>query len=105
MDNKTLTQQIEVAGDKLVDEIKKLYDDASARKVILKDSHGKEIFTLPLTVGIGGAAIAAIAAPALAAVAAVGGIVAKVKLEIERTDDPAKPQDPTFPLDPQDPTA
>lgn len=98
MDNshKTLTEQIEVAGDKLVDEIKKLYEDASAKKVTLKDSHGKEIFTLPLTIGIGGAAIAAVAAPALAAVAAVGGIIAKVKLEIERSDAPNEPQDPTL---------
>lgn len=88
---KTFIQQIEVGSDKVVEEVRKLYEDASAKRVILKDSQGNEILTLPLTVGVGGAALTAIIATPLAAVAAVAGLVANVKLEIERVDTTTRP--------------
>ena len=85
---RTLTERIEVTGDQLARTIKKLYNDADARRVIIRDAHGRELLSVPLTIGLAGGALTMFTAPVLAAVAAIGGAMAKVHLEIERDDRP-----------------
>lgn len=94
---RTLTERIEVTGDQLVRTIKKLYNDADARRVIIRDAHGRELLSVPLTIGLAGGALTMFTAPVLAAVAAIGGVMAKVHLEIERDDRP--PQEDQAPHD------
>ena len=94
-------EQIEVAGEDLVGKVKELFADANAKRVILRDSEGRELVSVPLTLGMAGGAVAVLAAPALAAVAAVGGAIAKVRVDIERDTPPSGPSD----ADPTDPSA
>ncbi len=80
------TQRIEVAGEELVDQVKHLFDDANAKRVVIRDQKDRELLAVPLTVGVAGGALTVLAAPVLAAVAAVGGAVARVRLDVERVD-------------------
>ena len=92
-------EQIEVAGEDLVAKVKELFADANAKRVILRDAEGRELVSVPLTLGMAGGAFAVLAAPALAAVAAVGGAIAKVRVDIER-DAPVPGHDDDHPTDP-----
>lgn len=95
-------EQMEVAGEDLVTRVRELFADTNAKRVVLRDSEGRELISIPLAVGVAGGALAVFLAPALAAVAAVGGAVAKVRIDVER-DTPAEP-DPTEDV-PPDPSA
>ncbi|MEA5155537.1 DUF4342 domain-containing protein [Raineyella sp.] len=85
---RTFIEQIEVAGDQLVLTVKKLYADADARRVIVRNAEGRELLSVPLTIGLAGGALTVFTAPVLAAVAAIGGTLAKVRLDIERDAGP-----------------
>lgn len=93
-DKKTFVETVEVAGNQLVDKVKELINQGNARRVVIRDSEGKELIALPLTVGVvGGGVLAVAATPAaviLAAVGTVAAFVTKVKLEIELTEEEDK---------------
>lgn len=93
MTERTWTQRFEVNGEELSDQIKKLYDDASAKREVIRDQEGSELLAVPLTVGVAGGAITVLAAPVLAAVAAIGGVAAKVRLDVERVGEPETPEE------------
>lgn len=82
--NAPFTEKIEVAGDQLVSKVRELVKDGSAKRVIIKDQHGKELLTIPLNMGVAAGGLVTLAAPGLAALGAVAALVAKVQLEIER---------------------
>lgn len=92
------TQRMEVAGEELVDQVKTLFDDANAKRVVIRDQQDRELLAVPLTLGVAGGAITVLAAPVLAAVAAIGGVVAKARLDVERVDHPTIPGE-TVPQD------
>lgn len=92
-------EQIEVAGEDLVSKVKELFADASAKRVVLRNSEGHELISVPLTIGVAGGAVAVLVAPMLAAVAAVGGALAKVRVDIERDTPHPGPVD-DVPTDP-----
>lgn len=81
---RSFIENLDVAGDQLVGTIKNLYDDASAKRVTIRNESGKELLTVPLTLGVAGGGLALLFAPMLTLVAAIGGAVAKLKLEVER---------------------
>ncbi|QGF24675.1 DUF4342 domain-containing protein [Raineyella fluvialis] len=85
---RTFIEQIEVTGDQLVLTIKKLYADADARRVVIRNAEGRELLSVPLTIGLAGGALTVFTAPVLAAVAAIGGTLAQVHLDIERERGP-----------------
>lgn len=85
-EEKTFTQRIEVAGSEVVEQIKKLLQDSKVKRVVLRDSKGKQLLSIPLRAGIAGGALAVWMAPVMAAVAAVGGAAARLRLDIERTE-------------------
>lgn len=82
------TENIEVAGNELVAQIKLLFDDASAKRVIIRNGDGHELLSIPLTLGVGAGIVAVVIAPVLSAVAAIGGAMAKVRLEVQRVEPP-----------------
>ena len=74
-------ESFKVAGQQLVDAVKKLIHEGNVRRVIIK--HGDNtIAEFPLTVGVIGAVIA----PVLAAVAAIAAVVKECTIEVERVD-------------------
>ena len=84
---KKIVEQIEVAGDQLVNKVKELYSEGGSKIVHIKTHDGRELLAVPMNVGVTGGALVALAAPLLAAVGALAALVTKVKLEVERLDD------------------
>ncbi len=83
---RTVVDWITVAGDQLVATVKQLVADGNVRRVILRDSSGREFLSVPLTASAVVGGITVLAAPVLAAIGVVAAMVAEVTLEVERTD-------------------
>lgn len=81
---RTFVEEVEVAGNQLVDRIRELIDDNNTRRVIIRNLEGKELMSLPLTFGVVAGGIVTLTAPLLAAVGALAALVSKVKLEVVR---------------------
>jgi len=79
MADTTFTESFKVAGNQLLDAVKKLLHEGNVRRVIIKHE-AKTIAEFPLTVGVLGAALA----PMLAAVAAIAAVMGECTVEVER---------------------
>ena len=89
----TWVEEIEVAGEQLVDFVKKMAAEGQVRRLRILEPDGDIAVDIPLTVGaIAGGAVV-IAAPVLAVLGALAAFVAKVKVEIIR--DAEAPQQET----------
>lgn len=75
-----LHEEFRVEGEELLKKVKELIKKGNVRKITIKDKKGKEIMSIPLTVGVVGAIIA----PALAAVGAVAALVTECTVVVER---------------------
>ncbi len=84
---RTVVENIEIASGQLVDKVKELFEESNARKVIIRNSDGNELMTIPLTLGIVGGGLLAAWLPVLAAVGALAAVVTKVQLEVIREVD------------------
>lgn len=84
---RTFVEEVEVAGNQLVDRIRELIDDSNTRRVIIRNLEGKELMSLPLTFGVVAGGLITLTAPLLAAVGALAALVSKVKLEVVREVD------------------
>ena len=91
------TEKFEVAGDQVVATVEDLYAKGNARRVVLRDQNGKQLFDLPLNAGVLGGGALLFAAPLLAGVAAVAAVATKVQVEVIR-DEPAPGAGPTGPV-------
>lgn len=93
---RTWVEEVEVAGNQLVDRIKELVQDSTTKRVILRTQDGFELISVPLTVGVVAGGILTLAAPLLAALGAIAALVSKVKLEVIREEE--GPGDPPLSL-------
>lgn len=80
MSQPTCKESFKVAGDQLVDAVKKLLHEGNVRRVIIKQD-ARTIAEFPLTVGVLGAMLA----PMLAAVGALAAVMTECTIEVERT--------------------
>lgn len=78
-----------VKGEELVEKVKQLIHEGNVRRLIIKDEEGKVYLEIPVTFGV----IGALFAPVLAAVGAVAAMVAKLKIEVVRDEEPGKKED------------
>ena len=85
---RTWTEEIEVAGTELVDRIKELVKAGNVRRVILRTSDNKLLLEIPLTAGAVAGGVVVLVAPVLAALGAMAALLAKVKIQVVRTDKP-----------------
>ncbi len=81
---RTFVEELEVAGNELLDRIKELMKEGSTRRVTIRSSDGTELMTIPLTVGVVAGGLITISAPLLAALGALAALVTKCKLEVVR---------------------
>jgi hypothetical protein len=81
------SEEFKVRGEELVEKVKQLIHEGNVRRLIIKDEEGKVYLEIPVTFGLIGALIA----PMLAAVGAVAAMVANLKIEVVRNDEPEKP--------------
>jgi len=86
---RTWTEEIEVAGSELIDRIKELVKAGNVRKVILRTQDNKLLLEIPLTAGAVAGGVVVLVAPVLAALGAMAALLVKVKIQVVRTDQPA----------------
>lgn len=82
----TWTERIEIAGSELVERVKELVAKGNVRRVIVRNEKGEILMEIPLTAGVVVGGALAMAYPLLAALGAVGALVARVRVDIVRTD-------------------
>lgn len=94
---KTFTEEIEVAGSQLLNEINRLIAEGNVRKLNIKSAEGDVYLSVPLTGGAVAGGILVLGAPWLALIAGVAGVLAKVKIEVVRNT-PPEDEGPTIDL-------
>lgn len=89
------TEELHVAGDKLLQKIKHLLHEGNVRRIIVRNDEGHTVLEVPLTLGI----IGTVAAPVLAAVGAIAALAAHWRVVIIREQDEnvAPTGDPAIP--------
>jgi hypothetical protein len=73
-------EEFSVSGEELLKKVKEIIKEGNVRNISIKNDEGKEIVTIPLTIG----AVGIILAPALAAIGAVAALVTKCTIVVER---------------------
>ena len=92
-ETRTVYEEITVASSALIKQLQELIQAGNVRRLLVKDTHGKTLLEVPLTLGVVAGLTVAIwnpfSAAFLAAVAGVAALVAHVKVVIERYETPA----------------
>ena len=83
---KGVWEEIEVAGNELVDRVKELAAEGSVRRIKIIADDGDVFFEAPLNVGLAVSGVVVLTAPWLAVLGVIAGLVKKVKIEVERED-------------------
>lgn len=94
---RTFTEEIEVLGSQLVQQVKDLLQEGNVRQLRLKASDGDILFETPLTFGVVAGGAVALAAPWLAILGAIAAFVTHARIEIVREIDDAAPAEPASP--------
>jgi hypothetical protein len=76
----TTTQKIDVQGGHLVEKVKDLLHEGNVRRIIIKDSDGKTVMEVPVTLGVVGFFVA----PTMAAIGTLAALAADYSIEVER---------------------
>ena len=85
-------EKFTVNGNQVVEKIKELIHEGNIRRVRLIYK-GRPLIDIPLTVGVGVAAVTALAAPVLAALGAIAALVTECTIEVERVGDTPEEKD------------
>ncbi len=76
-------EEFEVKGDDLLGRIRELIEEGNVRKVTIKNSDGRTMLEIPLTIGVVGALIA----PVAAAIGAVAALVTECTITVTREEE------------------
>ena len=83
----TWMEEIEIAGNQLVERVKELVAEGNVRRLIIRTAENRTIMEVPLTAGVAVGGVVTIFAPLLAALGALAALIAHVKVQIVRTED------------------
>lgn len=86
--SRTIVDEIEVEARELVKRVRALLREGNVRTLRIKDTKGKYLLEVPLSVGVLAGGVFALAAPTVAALGAIAGFLVKVKIEIVRNAPP-----------------
>lgn len=91
---RTFVEEIEVAGNQLVDRVKQLAEEGNVRRLKIIADDGDVFLETPLNIGLAVGGVVVLAAPWLAILGAIAALVTKVKIEVEREadEDRSEPQ-------------
>jgi len=84
---KTFTEEVEIAGHQLIEEITRLISEGNVRKLRIRSENDDVVLEVPLTAGAAVGGVVVLAAPWLAILGALAGVLAKVKIEVVRDVD------------------
>jgi len=90
---RTWTEEIEVAGNELVDRVKELIEDSSATRLIIRKPNGDVLMEVPVVAGGAVGGVLVLFAPILAAIGAMAALLAQFKVEIVREKDEDEDKD------------
>ncbi len=90
---KTFTEEVEVAGQHLIDEVTRLIAEGNVRKVRVRSQNDDVVLEVPLTAASVVGGITVLAAPWLAILGALAGLLVRVRLEVVRERDPGEHDD------------
>ncbi len=82
LEAKVQTEEHKVAGEDLLSRIKELVHQGNVRRIIIKNSEGRSLLEIPLTVGVVGAVLL----PIWVAVGAIAALAKDYTLEVEKQD-------------------
>jgi len=82
----TLVEELELEAKYLVKRVRELLHEGNVRKLIIRDSKGKYLIEVPMTVGVMAGGVFVLYAPVMTALSMVAAAVTNVKIEIVRTD-------------------
>lgn len=91
---KSFTEEIEVMGRQLVEEVTRLIAEGNVRRLRIRSSNDDVVLEVPLTAGAAVGGVFVLAAPWLAILGALAGVLAKVRLEVVRTVEEAEEETP-----------
>ncbi len=80
-------EEIEVAGNEVVDRIKQLVEESNVRRIVIYNADGKQLIEVPLAAGAVVGGLFAWFSPFMAFIGSVVALLAKVRIEIVRVDD------------------
>ena len=92
-EERTWSEEIELAGNQLVEQVKEWIAEGNVRKLNINSESGDVFLSVPLTGGALAGGILVLGAPWLALIAGVAGLLAKVKLEVVRSEPPPADDD------------
>lgn len=75
-------ESFKIDGEKLLEKVKELIAEGNIRKISIHDKSGKEIMSIPMTLGVVGVVIA----PVLAAIGAMAALIGECSITVERED-------------------
>ena len=84
---RTVFEEIEVAGDQLVERVKELAKEGNVRRLKIVADDGDVFLETPLNIGLAVGGVVVLAAPWLAILGAIAALVTKVRIKIERDED------------------
>jgi hypothetical protein len=91
-DNK-VNEQLEVAGNQVVDRVKDLIQEGNVRRLILRNTEGRVLLEIPLTAGVAVGGAVLWMNPLLAGLGAIAALIARINIEIVRDEPEAIVQD------------
>ena len=83
-DERTFTEQIDIAASELVDRTKELIEEGNVRRLIIRNEDDEVLMEVPLTAGVVVGGAVTIVAPVLAALGALAALLTYVKIEVVR---------------------
>lgn len=87
-DEKPRIEEFELSGDKVITKVKELVREGNIRRISLKNDEDVTLIEVPLVLGMAGVAAAAMMAPVWAAIGAIAALVARLKIVVEREEEP-----------------
>lgn len=77
-------EEIEVAGNQLVNVVKKLVNEGNVRRLVIRNAKGRILVEIPLSAGVAVGGVATFIAPILVALGAMAAMIASFKVEVIR---------------------
>lgn len=90
---KTFSEEIEIAGNQLIEQVSKLIAEGNVRKLRIRSQNDDVVLEVPLNAGAAVGGVVVLAAPWLAILGALAGLLARVRIEVVRDVDSAGPDD------------
>jgi len=85
-EEKVRVEEFKISGDSLIGKVKELIQQGKLRRLVIKNSQGRQLADIPLIAGLVGGVTGAIVFPIAAILATVGAVVAHLTVAVERKE-------------------